>query len=279
MGDTVNVEQAQAWNGGQARSWLDREEQHAVAARAHMEALLEAAAIGPGEQVLDVGCGTGATTRAAARAAGDGGRATGLDISEPLLGRARQRAVDDGITNVEFVCADAQVASLEERHFDLVMSKFGVMFFADPVAAFLNLARSVHPGGRLAFVSWRVPEDNEWIRVLRAAVAGGRDVPPPPVGTPGMFGLAEREHVARVVATAGFTDLHLEPLDLPFALGSVDDAAGFGAEVGVVRTLFEDLTPDARAAAQDSLRVALAAHDGPDGVVLGSGVWLVTARR
>jgi SAM-dependent methyltransferase len=279
MSEIVNADQAQAWNGGQARSWLDREDQHANAARAHREALLEAAAVAPGEQVLDVGCGTGATTRAAARAAGDGGQATGLDISEPLLARARQRAADAGITNVEFVCADAQVAPLAEGRFDLVMSKFGVMFFADPVAAFLNLAQAVRPGGRLAFVSWRPPEENEWIQVLRTAAAGGRDAPPITVGAPGMFGLAEREHVAGVVATAGFTDVHLEPLDLPFALGPLDDACGFGAEVGVVRALLDDLEPDARTAALDSLWAALAAHDGPDGVVLGSAVWVVTASR
>jgi SAM-dependent methyltransferase len=277
--EIVNVEQAAAWNGGQSTSWLDREDQHATAAREHREALLDTAAIAPGEHVLDVGCGTGATTLAAARAAGADGRVVGLDISEPLLARAREHAVSEGLTNVSFVRADAQVAPLGDAVYDVVMSKFGVMFFADPVAAFANFARATRRGGRLAFVSWRDPAENEWIRVLREAAAGGRDVPPPPVGVPGMFGLAERAHATDVLTTAGFTDVVLTPLDVPFVLGPLDDAVGLGSEVGVVRVVLEGLDPAARDAALARIREALAAHDGPDGVAAGSAVWLVAARR
>jgi SAM-dependent methyltransferase len=279
MTEIVNVEQAQAWNGGQAQSWLDREDQHAIAARAHREALLRAAAIVAGEHVLDVGCGTGATTLAAARAAGATGSAVGLDISEPMLVRAREHAAAERLGNVSFVCADAQVAPLGEHRYDLVSSMFGVMFFADPIAAFQNLARATRPGGRLAFVSWRPPAENEWIQVLRGGVARGRHLSAPPMGVPGMFGLAEHEHIARVVASAGFDELQLEALDLPFALGPIDDACAFGAEVGVVRAVLEGLEPAARAEALESLRGALAPHDAPDGVVLESAVWIVTARR
>lgn len=278
----VNVDQAAAWNGAQSVSWLDREDQHANAARAHRERLLAAAAVQAGEQVLDVGCGTGKTTLAAARAAGEGGSdgaALGIDISAPMLERAREHAAAEGLANATFLVADAQVEPLGADRFDLVMSKFGVMFFEDPVAAFANFARATKVGGRLAFVSWRSLADNEWLQVMRGAAAQGRELPAPPADAPGMLGLAGHDHVTEVLTAAGWSDVVMEAVDVPFVLGPLDEACAFAAEVGVVKAVLEGLDDASRTQALSDLRTSLAAHDGPDGVALGSGIWLVTARR
>jgi SAM-dependent methyltransferase len=274
----VNVAQADAWNGGQGSSWLQREAQHAMALQAHHERLLATAAIAPGERVLDVGCGTGPTTRAAARAAGERGSAVGLDISATLLARAREHAEAEGCTNVEFVQADAQVEPLATGDFDVVISQFGVMFFDDPVAAFANFAGATRPGGRLAFVCWRGSADNPWLELIRDAVANGRDLPPPPENAAGMLGLADRDRVTSVLTTAGWRDVSTEAVDLPYVMGGLDDASAGAASVSMVRQALDALDDDGRAAALAALREALAAHEGPDGIVLGSGVWIVTAR-
>jgi SAM-dependent methyltransferase len=274
----VNVAQAEAWNGGQGSGWLQREEQHAVALRAHHERLLAAAAIAPGEHVLDVGCGTGPTTLAVARAAGARGSAVGLDISAPLLARARERAEAEGCSDVEFVQADAQVESLATGRFDAVISQFGVMFFDDPVAAFGNFALAARPGGRLAFVCWRGLAENPWLVLIRDAVANGRVLPPPPENSAGMLGLADRDRVTSVLAAAGWQDVAVEPVDLPYVMGNLDDACAGAASVSMVRQALDPLDDDGRAAALAALREALAVHDGPGGIVLQSGVWIVTAR-
>ncbi len=278
----VNVDQAAAWNGAQSVSWLDREDQHANAARAHRERLLAAAAVQPGEQVLDVGCGTGKTTLAAARAAGAAGAvgaALGIDISAPMLERAREHAAAEGLANATFRVADAQVEPLGVDRFDAVMSKFGVMFFADPVAAFANFARATKPGGRLAFVSWRNLADNEWLQVMRGAAAQGRELPAPPEDAPGMLGLAGRGHVTEVLTAAGWSDVAMEAVDVPFVLGPIDEACAFAAEVGVVKAVLEGLEGAAGDRALADLRTTLAAHEVDGEVALGSGIWLVTARR
>jgi len=278
----VNVDQAAAWNGGQGAGWLEREDQHVRADQPHLERLLAAAAIVAGDHVLDVGCGTGPTTLAAARLVGDAGDALGIDISQPLLARAREHAAAAGLTTVTFEQADAQVAPIGVECFDVVISKFGVMFFADPVAAFANFARATKPGGRLAFVSWRGLADNPWLQVLRGAVSRGRATPAasaPVEGAPGMLGLADRHHITSVLTAAGWRDVVVEAADLPFDLGPLDDAFRFGAGVGVVKAMLDGLDDTAREDALADLRAALAAHEVDGAVSLGSGVWLVTARR
>lgn len=274
----ANVAQAEAWNGGQGSSWLQREEQHAVALQVHHERLMATAAIEPGERVLDVGCGTGPAALAAGFAAGARGNVMGLDLSAPLLARAREHAEARGCTNVEFVQADAQVEPLGVDRFDVVISQFGVMFFADPVAAFANLAVATRPGGRLAFVCWRGLAANPWLGVIRDAVANGRALPPPPENTAGMLALADRDRVVSVLTAAGWSDVVVAPVDLPYVMGSLDDAISGAASVTMVKQALDTLDDDGRAAALASLRDALAAHEGPDGIVLPSGVWIVTAR-
>lgn len=275
----VNVAQAEAWNGGQGTGWLQREAQHALALQAHHERLMAAAALVPGEQVLDVGCGTGPTTRAAARAVGESGRVTGLDISGVLLERARTHAAADGVTNVEFVQADAQVEPLGADRFDAVISQFGVMFFEDPVAAFANLAAATRPGGRLTFVSWRGLDDNPWLQVIRDSVANGRDLPAPPEDSAGMLGLASRRRIESVLTDGGWREVEATPVDVPYVFGSLDDAVAGSASVSMVRAALDPLGDDERDAALATLRDALAQCDtGAGDIVLDSGIWVVTAR-
>ncbi len=178
MPEIVNVEMAAAWDGAQGDEWVEREEQMNSALAAHTERLFAAAAVGRDEHVLDVGCGTGETTRACAERA-VGGHALGVDLSTAMLERARMRAADAGLTNVDFEHGDAQVYPFASEHFDLVVSRFGVMFFDDPVAAFVNIGRAAKPGGRLALVVWQELARNEWITVARDALAVGRDLPVP----------------------------------------------------------------------------------------------------
>src|SRR6476659_4032876 len=144
----ANTEQADAWNGREGAHWAEHARRYDRSSRRHRERLLEAASISLTDVVLDVGCGTGSTTRDAARRAGQGS-ALGVDLSAAMLGQAREQSEADGITNIAFVQADAQVYAFEEHAYDVAMSSFGVMFFGDPIAAFTNIGRALHPGGRL----------------------------------------------------------------------------------------------------------------------------------
>src|SRR5215218_8264227 len=176
MGEVANAEQLAAWDGDEGRNWAAHEDHYDASMRAHSRALADAASIGAADRVLDLGCGNGSTTRAAARAAPDGA-AVGIDLSSAMLDNARRRAAEEGLANVTFVQGDAQVHAFEPDAFDAVISRFGAMFFADPAAAFTNVAGATRAGGRLALVAWQRLEDNEWLTAVRSAVAQGRDLP------------------------------------------------------------------------------------------------------
>jgi len=162
--------QAQYWNGPEANHWLVHEHRYERMGASFTRLVLDAAAVARADRVLDIGCGTGSTTCTAARAADDG-QALGVDIARPLLQRAKQRARHDSLTNVRFEHGDAQTHRLAPQGFDVAISRFGVMFFSDPTAAFANIARGLRPGGRIAFVCWQPMANNEWITVLSAAAA------------------------------------------------------------------------------------------------------------
>jgi len=212
------------------------------------EAMLNAARLERGERVLDVGCGTGATTIEAARRVGPAGAAIGVDISAAMLGVARQR-LGDGIDNVVFLEADAQVYPFDEGTFDAVISRFGTMFFDDAEAAFANLGRAVRPDGRLVIVCPDPPK-SEWVAVAFAAAAphvGLPDVGPP--GAPGPFAFADGERLTTVVKTGGFRDVTLEAVTKPIRLGDdADDVVAFITSLREGRELFAG-KPEAKVAA------------------------------
>ncbi len=190
MTEIANVDQAASWDGPEGAHWSAHADHYDTSLREHLVLLQDVAGIRPHESVLDIGCGNGTSTIDAARAASDG-RALGVDLSSAMLARARQVAAGAGVTNVEFLRADAQVHPFGESRFDVAMSRFGVMFFADPAAAFANIAGTLKPGGRIAWIVWRPLAENEFFSAVRDAISAGRDLPPPPPGLPSPFGLAD----------------------------------------------------------------------------------------
>jgi len=279
MPEIANVDQAAAWDGTEGDSWVEREEHHDAALAAHTRKLFAAAGLGSAERVLDIGCGCGSTTRQAARAAADG-HALGVDLSTAMLERARQRAVEEGVQNVAFERADAQVHPFDTAHHDVLLSRFGAMFFGDPVAAFTNLARATAPGGRAALLVWQELACNEWLTAPRAALAVGRTLPEPPVGAPGPFGLADRDQTRALLEQAGFRRVEFDDVDAPFVFGTdPDDAWAFVRTIPPVLGLLEGLDAADTARALDALRATIDDHATPDGVVFGSRAWLVRAVR
>ncbi|MDD7938232.1 methyltransferase domain-containing protein [Actinomycetospora lutea] len=274
--DPTNRAQATAWDGTEGDYWAAHPDRFDTALARYQPAFHAAAAIGPGDRVLDVGCGTGLTTRAAARAA-PGGEAFGVDLSGRMIEVARATAAAEGVPNARFARADAQVHPFGTAAFDGVISRTGAMFFGRPDVAFANLARAVRPGGRLTLLTWQAADRNEWI-VAFARDLAGQGPPPSPAGQPGPFSLSDPDHVRDLLTAAGFTDVALDGLAEPEVYGhDADEAHAF--VVGLLGWMLADLPPAERERHSEALRATLAAHEGPDGVVLGSAAWLVTARR
>ncbi len=286
---TANQDQVEHWNDSEATGdWVTHSDRYDRMLAPFAGLILDAAALSPGERVLDVGCGCGATTLAAARVVAPGD-VTGVDVSAPMLDRARQNAASAGLANASFEQADAQIYEFGASY-DAVISRFGVMFFADPVAAFANLRAATKPGGRLTFACWQPLTENEWLLVPTAALA--KYVPVPDQGdprAPGMFSLSDTDWLRRVLGDAGWQNITAEPKQTPILLGggSIDDAVYFVRGRTVVRSMLADADQPTRDRAMESVRNALAsradADDGTDagagGVHLNASVWLVTATR
>ncbi|MEV0006164.1 methyltransferase domain-containing protein [Micromonospora sp. NPDC050980] len=276
MTHTGNDEQERAWNGYEGRHWAEHRHRYDAVNAGFNELLL--AAVEPGDRVLDVGCGTGQLTRLAAARAGTGS-ALGIDLSAPMLAAARAAAAAEAVSNVEFVRADAQVHPFTPAGADVVLSRFGVMFFAAPVVAFANLTRALRPGGRLAFVcldGWRRGD-------LGAALAPLAGLPSPaggdaPAGGP--LSLADPAVTRQVLADAGLVDVDCAPHELPGTWGrDAAEAGAFLAGWGPVRHRLAPLGPAAGERVRDELVTAMRPFAGPDGVRLRTAAWLVTARR
>jgi SAM-dependent methyltransferase len=279
-GDVVpNAEQAQAWNGEEGRRWVAEVARHDRMLAPMTEYLLDAAGIRDGDAVLDAGCGCGETTLEAARRAGRGS-AAGADLSALMVAEASSRAERAGLRNVRFVRADAQEHAFPAGSFDVVISRFGVMFFDAPRAAFANLGRALRPGGRLAFLCWQEPAASEFYRVPMAAAA--RHVPMPAGGgpdDPGPFSLARPGRIRELLAGAGFGAVAIEPVTARMQIGEdVDDVMDYFLTMGIVRAMLAAASAEDGAAADRAVRDALAPYQGPDGVWLAGAAWLVCAR-
>jgi SAM-dependent methyltransferase len=231
--------------------------------------------------VLDIGCGSGQTTREVARMA-HAGSALGVDISGPAIERARGLAAAQGVRNVSFEQADAQVHRFARERFDLVISRFGTMFFADSEAAFANLARALRPDGRLCLATWQPRAANEWLVVPASALLRHTDAPAPTdADQTGMFAQSDPSLVSSTLEAAGFADIAIEGAAVDFTFGrSVDDAVDYLTDGGPGRMILDTIPEGpARQAALADLRDALADHHGPSGVGLGGAIWLITAIR
>ncbi|HEX9695116.1 MAG TPA: class I SAM-dependent methyltransferase [Actinomycetota bacterium] len=279
MSDGVpNAGQMAGWDGPEGDNWTEHEDFYNNANRAFTPLLMSAAAIAPGDRVLDVGCGCGQTTRLAALAAAPGGEAVGMDLSSQMLARGRERAAEEGIANVRFEQGDAQTYSFPAGAFDAAISRFGVMFFDDPDAAFANIGRALRTGGRLAMLVWRDFERNEWVKTLLEVFAAGRDLPPPPPNAPSPFALADPERTTKIVAAAGFADVSLKEIDAGMWFGRTVDAAYESMmNLSVVRGLLTDVDDAARAAALTQAREELKKRQREDGVWFAASAWLIRA--
>lgn len=277
MVDPSNVEQMNAWDGGEGTYWAAHADQFDRSLDAYHRRFMAAGDIASDALVLDVGCGTGQTTRDAARLASSGS-ALGVDLSSPMLKVARNRAEQEGISNTRFEHGDAQVHPFAESSFDVAISRTGAMFFGDPVAAFANIARALRPGGRLVLLAWQGLMRNEWLREIATAFAAGRDFALPPADARGPFALSDPVRVRRVLTGAGFSAPRFDDLVEPMPFGDdVDGACEF--IVGLNGWMLEGLDSDGRAGAIDALRASLAAHQTDDGVAFASATWLITAEK
>lgn len=274
----ANRQQADAWNSASGPVWV---EMQAILDRmlAPFETLLTDAAFpGAGREVLDIGCGAGATTLAMARRLGAEGLALGVDISEPLVAAARGRAEAEGLRSAAFVLADAQTHDFDPGAFDAVVSRFGVMFFDDPEAAFANIRRALVPGGRLAFVAWRSPADNPFMTTAARAVAPFvPPAPPPAPDAPGQFGFADGARVARILAAAGWRDIVVQPIDVPTEMPEADLMA-YVTRMGPAGAALREADPATRARAQGALEDAFRSFVPGGAARFICACWQVTAR-
>jgi SAM-dependent methyltransferase len=274
----ANMEQARAWDGPEGDRWALQEERYDASTAAHTGHLLRAAAIRPNERVLDIGCGCGVTTwRAAAQTRG---QVVGVDLSERMLTRARQRATPNGADHVTFVQADAQVHQFDAGAFDVVISKFGATFFADPITAFTNIGDAVRPGGRLLMLTWGELRANPWVMEIRTALAAGRELPYPPAHAAGPFGLADPDYIHSVLGQAGWRSVRLTEIAEPVHFGDdVDDAFAFVSQMGFTLGLLNGLDSATRDLSLKRLRHALDAAMTGGSVSLPAQAWLVQAQR
>jgi SAM-dependent methyltransferase len=275
------AEQLAYWNGPGADHWVARQTHTDVTLAPVLAATLDFAAPRAGEHVLDIGCGCGASTLALADVVGEG-RVLGVDISAPMLATGRARAEATSIGNIDWHEADAATAPLPEDAYDLLFSRFGVMFFADPAAAFANLRRAVRPDGRLAFVCWRGIEENPWMQVpLHAVYKHVPRQPRPGPEEPGPFAFADAARVTRIFADAGWARPRLEKLDLMLDVAAgrgLDAAVEQATQIGAASRALRDQPEDAVAAAVVSVRETLAQHAEGDSVRLAGAMWLVEVR-
>ena len=280
MPDVVNTKQAQAWNGPEGSHWARHHDRWNAVNGGFNEPLLDASGLTTAHRVLDLGCGSGHTTRLAALKA-PRGHVLGLDLSGPMLAEARARREREGIPNVSFAQGDAQVYPFEAEAFDAVISRYGVMFFADPVGAFANVGRALRPGGRLAFVCSADALLNDWA----VAMASLRDIVPfgdfGQPGLPGMFSLADPGHIRDVLTAAGFTGITVSQAQADGVWGQgAEDATEFLLGTGPGRHLMEQADASQRDRARRHLMTHLRTHEAVDGTVrLRSTSWLVTANR
>ncbi len=276
----VNDDQVEYWNGEAGDKWV-RHQESQDRMLAPLGALsLAAAAFEAGDRTIDVGCGCGETSLEIARRVGPSGDVLGIDISEQMLARARQRAEREPQLPLRFLRADAAAYPFPAGGTDAVHSRFGIMFFNNPAEAFANLARALRPGGRLAFICWRPLRENEWVRAPMEVAAKMAELPPMPApGTPGPFAFGDKDYVARLLAAGGFREVEIVPHDRPVLLGETlsEGLVKILENSPVSRTLVDvDQTQRDRISA--AVGEAVEGYMTPEGLEMGSATWVVTAR-
>ncbi|MBL8777637.1 MAG: class I SAM-dependent methyltransferase [Acidimicrobiales bacterium] len=267
------------WAGSEGEHWAAHADRYTRVLARFGALLVEAAGFAPGQRVIEIGCGNGDTAVAAGRAVGEEGSVLGVDLSEDMLGVARARVAAAGLTNTTFVAADATTFAPDPAGFDLAVSRFGVMFFDDPVAAFTNIRGLLAPGGRLVFACWQSLLVNDWLLVPAAAVAEVLPLPvPADPNAPGPFAFADAERVAGILSAAGFDGPAVEPIVAKVWVGdSPEEAADYLRTTGMGRAIFAEAPPELIDEALARAAAAVAPHAGPAGIELDGAAWLVTA--
>lgn len=282
--DNANAEQVEYWNGDAGQGWVDRDQQMAKTLGPIGEEAITAAKVQPGEAVLDIGCGCAGTSFALLDRVGPTGRVLGVDISGPMLGAAAAKAQElpaDQQSAISFEHADASTYPFEAASFDLVFSRFGVMFFADPVAAFTNIRKALKPGGRIAFICWAPVPDNEWITVPMGAAL--KHLPRPeatPPNAPGPFGLSNTEFVKQMLTEAGYSSITITSTRPTMRFGhglDRDRVADFFIDAGPVSRLLTEASPEQVGVVRQAITEAIMPHYDGDTVNLNASCWIVTA--
>jgi SAM-dependent methyltransferase len=279
LGHEQNADQIAYWNGPGGQRWADRQQAQDILLKPIADALVDRAAPKSGERIIDVGCGSGATAIAFAQKVAPSGHVLGVDVSGPMLARARQTA--PGELPVDFELADATVYPFAPASFDLLVSRFGVMFFAEPVLSFANLRKAMKPSGRLAFACWREPRENPFFMVpLQAVYQHAPKLPPQGPEDPGPFSLASEARVNRILDEAGFKAIAMQPCDfaLDVAIGrGLDTAVQSALEIGPAARALAEQPLEVIAAATHSIREALTPFVRGQTVPLPAAIWIVTA--
>lgn len=275
----ANEAQITHWREQGGAGWVSGQDRMDRQLRPIGDLVRERLAPKPGEAVVDVGCGTGQTTLQLADAVGPDGRVVGVDISTPMLALARERA--GARDNVSFLEDDAQTHSFAPASFDALFSRFGVMFFDDPVAAFANLGAAMRPGGRLSFACWRPPQQNLWmsegVRVIASLLP---PPPPPPPDAPGPYAFADPDRVRTILTSAGWSAVEIAPRDTTITVAvDLDEAIAGMQEVGPTAALLREAPATTKEKALDQLRAAFAPRIGPEGLKASAAVWIVHAVR
>jgi SAM-dependent methyltransferase len=275
-----NTEQITYWNDLGGPKWVRYQEMLDRQLDAIGRMVMDTAAVAEGETVLDVGCGCGTTTFDLAERVGKHGSVMGIDISRPMLEWARERAMKNHVTNVTFTEADAQ-AHMFRPEFDLIFSRFGVMFFEDPPAAFRNLHHAMKSKGRIAFACWQAIHRNPWLGMpLMAAMKHVTIEMPATPDAPGPFAFADAGRVERILVEGGFRDVHIEGHDVGISLGggtSLDEAARLVMDLGPLARVMADATPEQRGLVAQEVRTAISGSMTPEGVKMPGAIWIVTA--
>ena len=272
------------WNGDSGERWAANLERLDLMLQDFGDASVAAAAAQPGEHILDIGCGSGTSTFMLADQVGPTGHVLVVDISQQLLELAR--AATPKAAPTEFHLADAATASFPRASFDLLFSRFGVMFFDDPVAAFANMRGALRPDGRVAFVCWRSAAENDWVRLPMAAIRDIVQPAPSDPDAPGPFAFGNPDRLIDILTTAGFADIEFRPFDTRLAYGrsdtreaAIDDALDMAFQVGPLARALADQPDDVRARAAEAVRAVFAAQSGDISVLIDGAAWIVTARN
>ena len=274
---SVNAAQIEYWNGTVAETWTQFQEQlDRQIAPLGLKAL-DALAPVKGERIIDIGCGCGQTSLDLATRVGLEGRVVGVDISTPMLDVARRRPLSESGARPEFHLLDAQSGDLGRAVFDAAFSRFGVMFFSDPVAAFTNIRASLNAHGRLGFVCWRPLEENPWMKApLEAARPFLPPVPPPDPVAPGPFAFADAHRVRSILLAAGFRRVRIDPFDTRIGGADIDETLKLAFRVGPLGSALRE-HPQLQGRVTEAVRDVLTRHVTPRGVLMPAAVWIVRA--